>query len=313
MGLIENGYGITTLRRMFSGKKVSPVLPYTSPTEYSGDLYDLNVHRICFPGVQQKFSLTLDKNKLRFIEHGESGEYILKPHATSLNNAEAMPANEHLTMEIARRIMDIETAESTIVFFQNHVPAYLVKRYDINSESEKMAVEDFASLTLRTPATHGTHYKYRGSYADLFEVMKRSVPAYTIEAIKLLKLIAFNYLFSNGDAHFKNFSLLETPMGDYRLSPAYNLLNTSLHISDSDFALEDGLIPKPHGGSDIRKQFLKLAELADIPQKLAENTFLDLTSKSHKVEEAIENSMLPEKCKKMYLKSYEKKLTRLTN
>jgi serine/threonine-protein kinase HipA len=187
-----------------------------------------------------------------------------------------------------------------------------VKRFDVNPYGEKWAVEDFASLTFRTQYTHGNHYKYQGSYLDLFEVMKRSVPAYAIEAIKLFKLIAFNYLFSNGDAHFKNFSLLETPMGDYRLSPAYDLLNTRLHISDSDFALEEGLLPRSFAGGGIKKQFLKLAELAGIPQQLADKTLADLTSKSPQVEEAIESSYLNEKCKNNYLQSYHIKLKKLT-
>ena len=37
------------------------------------------------------------------------------------------------------------------------------------------------------------------------EILKKYVPAYPIESIKLFKLILFNYLFSNGDAHFKMF------------------------------------------------------------------------------------------------------------
>jgi len=39
----------------------------------------------------------------------------------------------------------------------------------------------------------------------------------------------------------KNFSLLETTEGDYALSPAYDLLNTHLHVEDSYMALEEGL------------------------------------------------------------------------
>ncbi|SFN87223.1 HipA-like C-terminal domain-containing protein [Salegentibacter flavus] len=50
-------------------------------------------------------------------------------------------------------------------------------------------------------------------------------------------------MFSNGDAHLKNFAILETPMGDHWLSPAYDLLNTRIHVDDSDFALEEGLLP----------------------------------------------------------------------
>lgn len=57
-----------------------------------------------------------------------------------------------------------------------------------------------------------------------------------------MKLLIFNYLFSNGDTHFKNYSLIETSMGDFKLSPAYDLLNRSIHIEDKDFALEDGLL-----------------------------------------------------------------------
>lgn len=42
--------------------------------------------------------------------------------------------------------------------------------------------------------------------------------------------------------HFRNFSLIETPMHDYRLNPAYDLLNSRIHIEDRDFALEERLL-----------------------------------------------------------------------
>ena len=47
--------------------------------------------------------------------------------------------------------------------------------------------------------------------------------------------VVFNFLFSNGDAHLKNFSIIETPLGDFKLSPAYDLLNSRIHIEDKDF------------------------------------------------------------------------------
>ena len=46
---------------------------------------------------------------------------------------------------------------------------------------------------------------------------------------RFYKVILFNYLFSNGDAHLKNFSLIQTKFGDFRLSPAYDLLCTYLN------------------------------------------------------------------------------------
>ena len=55
-------------------------------------------------------------------------------------------------------------------------------------------------------------------------------------------LVVFNYLFANGDAHLKNFSLQQNPGGDYLLASACDLLNTSLRATDEDFVLQGGLI-----------------------------------------------------------------------
>jgi serine/threonine-protein kinase HipA len=41
------------------------------------------------------------------------------------------PANEHLTMQIAAQVYQIQTAENGMVFFRNDEPAYLTKRFDI--------------------------------------------------------------------------------------------------------------------------------------------------------------------------------------
>src|SRR5690606_30582503 len=145
-------------------------------------------------------------------------------------------------------------------------PAYITKRFDVKEDGSKWAVEDFASLAGRTPQTHGTDFKYTSSYLELFELLKKYVPAYQIEAIKLFKLLLFNYLISNGDAHFKNLSLIETALGDFKLSPAYDLLNSRIHIDDREFALEDGLLPPNKSKGKVKEQFLKLAELAGISE-----------------------------------------------
>lgn len=73
--------------------------------------------------------------------------------------------------------------------------------------------------------------------------MQKYLSTYKTEAPKLLKLLLFNYLFSNGDAHFKIFSILETHLGDYRLSPAYDLLNSHIHIDGKEFSLDHSLLP----------------------------------------------------------------------
>ena len=315
-GTLKEGYSDysnTALKRVFNGKKVSAILPYDSPaTSDSTDaLFTENRKRISISGVQEKFSVLLEKNKLRLIQEGEQGQYILKPIPNVGKNADQMPANEHLTMQIARQVFDIETAENAIIFFKNGAPAYITKRFDVKDDGSKRAQEDFATLARRTPQTHGEDFKYLGNYLEIFQLLKKHTPAYTIESIKLFKLLLFNYLFSNGDAHFKNFSLLETPYGDFRLSPAYDLLNSRLHIDDNDFALTDGLLPAQLAQGKIATQFFTLGQQSAIARKQVEKVYYELTSKQDQVLTLIKASFLKTKSKENYTQAYQTRLKKL--
>jgi serine/threonine-protein kinase HipA len=308
-----NTYSKTALNRLFNGRKVSPTLPYESPATnvVIEELFKENKIRLSISGVQEKFSVLLEKNKLRLINEGEQGQYILKPIPNVGTRTDQMPANEHLSMQLARQVFGIETAENGLVFFKNGDPAYITKRFDVQEDGTKWAIEDFATLACRTPQTHGTDFKYSGNYLQLFELLKKYVPAYPIEAIKLFKLILFNYLISNGDAHFKNFSLIETALGDFKLSPAYDLLNSRIHIEDRDFALKDGLLPVDKSRGKVTEQFFQLAEFAGISKRQYEKVFKSLTSNQDKVLSLIELSYLDEKTKKNYLQGYQTRLKKL--
>ncbi len=306
-------YSRTCQNKLFQGKKVNHVLSYDSPTSNpeTDELFEENRKRMSISGVQEKFSVLLEKNKLRLVNEGERGEYILKPIPSAGKNSDQMPANEHLTMQIARQIYGIDTANNALIFFRDGASAYITKRFDISEDGFKIAQEDFASLAERTPQTHGEHYKYLGNYLELFQLMKTHVPAYIVEAPKLFKILVFNYLFSNGDAHFKNFSLLETSMGDYLLSPAYDLLNSRIHVEDKDFALEEGLLPKKTGIGKIKNQFVVLAEQARIIEKVYANILTTMQNQSDLVEKMVNLSYLNERTKRNYWQSYQGRLKKL--
>jgi len=306
-------YSRTALNRVFQGKKVSHILPYESPASNpaTDELFEENRQRISISGVQEKFSVRLEKNKLRLTNEDEQGTYILKPVPDAGRKPDQMPANEHLTMQIARQVYGIETAENAMIFFSNGQPAYITKRFDVNDDGSKLAQEDFASVAGRTPQTHGEHYKYSGNYLELFQLMEQYAPAYKLEAPKLLKLLIFNYLFSNGDAHFKNFSLLETPMKDYRLSPAYDLLNSRIHIKDNDFALDDGLLPPKLAQGKMSRQFAVLAGYAGISDKVFTAMLRLMRSGSEPVEKLTAASYLDEATKRNYWQSYLERLKQL--
>ena len=259
-------------------------------------------------GVQEKFSVLLEKNKLRLVREGERGTYILKPIPATGKNPDQMPANEHLTMQLARQIYGIETAENALIFFKNGAPAYITQRFDVKDDGTKLAQDDFASLAGRIPQTHGEHYKYAGNYLEMFQLMQTYLPTYKTEAPKLLKRLVFNYLFSNGDAHFKNFSILETEMGDYRLSPAYDLLNSRIHVKDNDFALDEGLLPRSQAQGKISLQFAQLAESAGITKKIYIDMMELMISKSMEVDKLITASFLNESTKRNYWQSYQGRL-----
>ncbi len=56
-------------------------------------------------------------------------------------------------------------------------------------------------------------------------------------------MMVFNFITLNDDAHLKNFSLINRGGGEYTLAPAYDLINTSLHLSvPRIFALDKSLI-----------------------------------------------------------------------
>jgi serine/threonine-protein kinase HipA len=309
-----NTYSRTCLKRVFRGKAVNHVLPYDSPSSNpeTDELFDQSRKRMSISGVQEKFPVLLEKNKLRLINEGERGTYILKPIPSAGKKPDQMPANEHLTMQIARQIYGIETAENALIFFKNGAPAYITKRFDVKEDGTKIAQDDFASLSGRTPQTHGEHYKYLGNYLELFQLMHNYLSTYKLEAPKLLKILVFNYLFSNGDAHFKNFSLLETPMGDYRLSPAYDLLNSRIHVEDRDFALDDGLLPGNLAQGKIKMQFTKLAKEAEISEKIFNDILTLMLSKSNNVEKMVSASFLSDSTKSNYWQCYNGRLNQLS-
>ena len=315
-----NTYSRTCLNKLFNGKKVSHILPYDPPqiSEEDAAKFIENRKRLSISGVQEKLSLLLDKNKLRLTQLGEQGSYILKPIPRDIKKADQVPANEHLTMQIAKQVYGIPTAENALIFFKNGDPAYITKRFDMQIDGKKLGEEDFASLAAKTAENAGEGFKYAYSYQEIAELIVKCIPAHVVEMEKFYRLVIFNYLFSNGDAHLKNFSVLQTENGDYILSPAYDLINTSLHVNDSDFALKEGLFKGYFFSDEMEKNGrVGLEDFQEFAKRLniSENRRAKLLAPFLKPQEAvisfIERSYLNEATKQEYLSSYHIKRQQL--
>lgn len=177
-------YTRTALKQCFSGKKVNHILPFAQPgsSQSMRKAYARNKATLSLSGVQIKHALTQTRGKFALTSAGERATHILKTIPHSVQRGAEMPANEHLTMQIARQVYCIETAGNALVFFSDGTPAYITRRFDRSPEGHMHAQEDFASLNQRMPATHGANFKYTGTYADVFAVLKAFVPAYPVEA-----------------------------------------------------------------------------------------------------------------------------------
>ena len=312
-------YSPVCLRAVFNGKKVHHILPYAyQKDDEESEQFLENRKRISISGVQEKLSILLDKSNLRLTNPGEQGTYILKPIPRDLKNVGQVPANEHLTMQIAKQVFNINTAENAMIFFNNGIPAYITKRFDVKDDNTKWGKEDFASLAGKTKDNAGSDFKYKYSYQEIGELIRKFVPAWRVEIEKYFALVLFNYVFSNGDAHLKNFSLLETTKGDYILSPAYDLVNTSLHVNDTGFALEQGLFSDDFRSSSYKKNaypakadFIEFAKRIGVMENRVEKIIQPFLEKQPMVETLIEHSFLNDASKKTYLLSYFRKINLL--
>jgi serine/threonine-protein kinase HipA len=313
-------YSPSCLRKLFSGKKVNPILPYNPPqkSEEVAELFMENRKRISISGVQEKLSLLLDKNILRLTQAGEQGTYILKPIPGDLKKVDQVPANEHLTMQIARQVYGINTAENALIFFKDGTPAYITKRFDVKADGGKWGKEDFASLAGKTKDNAGADFKYEYSYEEAGWLIQKYVPAWRVEIERYFALVVFNFLFSNGDAHLKNFSLLESSRGDYLLSPAYDLINTCLHVDDTDFALAKGLFADGYKSEAHKKNghagktdFIEFAKRTGIAESRIEKLLMPFLGKQPLVETLVSRSFLSEANKRGYLLMYQTRLNLL--
>lgn len=310
-------YSPSCLRKMFDGRRVSHIIDLS--LDGNADNIAAAINKISISGAQEKLSAVVDKGHIILTPPQQQGRYIIKPipdykHLRFRNN---IPANEHLTMQIASQVYGIKTAENALAFFADGQMVYITKRFDYDENGLKIRQDDFASISGKTDRNSGKDYKYTGCYEDIARLLKQNVSAWQVEMSRYFSLVVFNYIFCNGDAHLKNFSLRETPNGDYILSPAYDLMNTSIHIDDGDFALQDGLIPKSeysdtytNSGHPCKDDFITFGKrIGVLPKKL--HSIIELfATEQPQVLQLIERSFLDEKVKRMYRQSYLERLRR---
>ena len=273
-------YSPAAVKLLFDGNPVSHILPFRSPNneEAENEEYAKHVGRVSLSGVQPKAGLIIKGNQLVRPSEQERSRYILKPAPSSYA---------------------------------------LLERKDYPPDGSKYQQEDFASLAGLTKAHGGSDYKYSNlSYEECAEIIGKYTTAPSVEILKFFRMVVFNYLILNDDAHLKNFSLINRGDGEYHLSPAYDLINTSLHLYEPRiFALDKGLFREGMHLTDTRTvtrtDFEEFGRRIGLATRLVKRELDNFAIEQLLAKELINRSFLSDKLKKYYWQSYNYRRTTL--
>lgn len=129
-------YSSKAIKTLFGGERVNPVLSFDiDEFRNAGEIANA-MHRISVSGVQEKFPAVIKSGEIRIAGDNERSTHILKPAPwdKTLVDRKHIPANEHLTMQIASQVYGIQTAANGLCFTPKGQPVYITRRFDILSD-----------------------------------------------------------------------------------------------------------------------------------------------------------------------------------
>jgi serine/threonine-protein kinase HipA len=257
--------------------------------------------KMSIQGVQPKVSARLNVSVGRFEIVDRDGRYILKPQLLEYNE---VPENEDLTMRMAARA-GIETAFHGLIYGIDGALTYFIKRFDRKGRKERIHVEDFAQLSGKCRET-----KYRSSMEQVVKVIDDFCTFPAIEKLKLFRLVMFCFFTGNEDMHLKNFSIIRHA-DIITLSPAYDLLNTSIVLAKAEEELALPLNGKQNhlSRSDLLSYFGE--ERLQLPARLINKTLEELYETHGAWEQLITDSFLSTNAKERYQNLLNARLARI--
>jgi len=190
----------------------------------------LRANKMSVQGVQPKLSAQLKIKEGRFHIVDQDGRYLLKPNPPPF---EEVPANEAVTMSMATAV-GIDVPVHGLVQAVDGNWVYFVKRFDRIGRNGKLHVEDFTQLL-----GSNRNQKYNSTLERVANAIDQYCSFPALEKPKLARRLIFCFLTGNEDMHLKNFSLIKAD-GVVKLSPAYDLLNTTLVLQK---AMEESALP----------------------------------------------------------------------
>jgi serine/threonine-protein kinase HipA len=152
--------------------------------------------------------------------------------------------------------------------------AFAIKRFDRDGNT-RIHMEDFAQVLVKYPDK-----KYGGAnYEQIGKVLYTYSGDGIADAQQFARRLLVNILLANGDAHLKNWSLLYQDQVTPRLSPAYDIVTTSVYMEgEQEFAMN---LAKNKNWFDVDfSNFERWAERSDIPWRAIKSHLDDSMEKA---------------------------------
>ncbi|MEN8154793.1 MAG: HipA domain-containing protein [Acidobacteriota bacterium] len=293
----SNKYSHDGLKKLSRNLKELLDIPYSSEEQIREAV--ARASKMSIQGVQPKLSAVLNVREKKFLIKDRNGKYILKPQNHLYPH---IPENEDLTMKLAA-LSGIEVPLTGLVYSRDNSFTYFIKRFDRKGK-RKIHMEDFAQLSEKTRDT-----KYDSSMEKISLIIEKFATFPVLEKRKLFLLTIFNFLIGNEDMHLKNFSIIEET-GNIKLSPAYDLINTTIVLNDpEEIALPiDGKKRKLN-----REIFIEYygSKRLGLNNKTIETVLNSIIISYPKWIDLINISFLPDKLKKDYIRLVDTRMKRL--
>lgn len=182
-------------------------------------------------GVQRKMLVVREETTSAYRPAAATGPapYIAKFNSSAIPT---LVRNENLSLRWTAALLgaDEVTEFRVASVAESDEIALVVTRFDRTADGQKLRAEDFAQILCKP---RGADYggKYESSYEEVAEVIRSHSSRPQIDLARFFRRLVVFALVANGDAHLKNFTLLERPEG-LRLSPAYDVVNVGVYATE---------------------------------------------------------------------------------
>jgi len=191
-------------------------------------------NRFSLAGIHMKFSMKEKDGRYNLSKDGDLGDWIIKTPSTRHKN---VPLNEYTAMSLAAlagvdipdiRLIELDKLDNLPpINLPDEKQAFAIKRFDREGNT-RIHMEDFAQVLVKYP-----HEKYNSaSHEQVGKVIYDYSGDGLADAQQFARRMLVNILLANGDAHLKNWSFLYQDQVTPILSPAYDIVTTSVYIDD---------------------------------------------------------------------------------